>query len=165
LFYSIQRQKSKKANKSQTANKLKRKAIDDPNASKETKKQNKNGVASAPITQDESSSSSSTSAQTSKSSKTAAILAAANSQQAKTSQSKPNDAAPLSDSLASIEEKVRKYLSRKPMSTKELLHKLLPDKSQDKTKNQEVLNGLKVVLEKLNPKMTEKNGVKYLSLL
>jgi hypothetical protein len=93
-------------------------------------------------------------------------LAAANNQQTRASQSKPSLAdTTLSNNQTSIEEKVRKYLSRKSMSTKELLHKLLPDKSQDKAKNQEVLNGLKVVLEKLNPKITEKNGVKFLSLL
>ena len=52
---------------------------------------------------------------------------------------------------------------RKPMTTKELLHKFRA-KTQNSMSNEQLLDKLKTILDKLNAKMIEKNGVKYLSI-
>ena len=145
-----------KKSKSGDQGKMKRKATD--NLQKSSKKLQK--TASGGLqTHDESSSSSSTStAQTSKAQRTAAIIAAV---QAKSSQPAPSPAPKETSALT--EEEVRRYLSRKPMTTKELLHKFR-GKTQDKMSKEELCQNLKTILDKLNAKICEKNGVKYLSL-
>lgn len=142
--------------------KLKRKATDP--LQKTTKKFQK--TASGGLqTHDESSSSSSTStAQTSKASKTAAIIAAVQAKSGQTTSS-GSAAAPVSAAEGSVltDEEVRRYLSRKPMTTKELLHKFR-GKTQDKKSKEQLCQNLKIILDRLNAKIFEKNGVKYLSL-
>jgi hypothetical protein len=108
----------------------------------------------------------------SKSSKTAAIIAAVNTnkqnvpspqqqqQQNNGSSSATDKTASSSSALVVSEEEVRKYLARKPMTTKELLHKF-----RTKTMSKEELcQRLKTILDKINAKMIEKDGINYLSL-
>jgi transcription initiation factor TFIIF subunit alpha len=125
-----------------------------------------------PNIQDESSSSSTTSSNLSKSSKTAAVIAAAAA--AATAASKgpsssgpattsPAPSAPNASTSLLNEEEVKRYLSRRPMTTKELLHKFR-NKTQNTMTNQQLIQNLKIILDKLNAKMIEQNGVKYLSL-
>ena len=59
--------------------------------------------------------------------------------------------------------KVKRYLSRKPMSSKELLQKF-KSKAQSTMTNEQIVQSLRTILDRLKPKMNEKNGVKYLSL-
>ena len=139
-------------------------------------------------TQDESSSSSTASLSTtakqtttattttlSKSSKTAAIIAAVNTKQQQQQQQQKTVASAVSSvaSTATVtqrqinsilnEEEVRKYLSRKQMTTKELLHKFR-NKTKDIISNTELCQLLKTILDKMNAKMVERDGINYLSL-
>jgi transcription initiation factor TFIIF subunit alpha len=154
--------------------KLKRKATD--NLSKE--KGMKKNKTQMPNIQDESSSSSSTSINNnlSKSSKTAAVIAAAAAATASkgpssssisptttTTTTSPISSASNSSTSSLNEEEVKRYLSRRPMTTKELLHKFR-GKTQNTMTNQQLIQNLKIILDKLNAKMIEQNGVKYLSL-
>jgi len=110
---------------------------------------------------------------TSKASKTAAIIAAAKANQQKSMGVAGGDQAenasesslgtPTGSALIS-EDEVRRYLSRTPMTTKELLHKFR-SKTQNTMTNEQLLQSLKTILNKLNAKMIEQNGVKYLSLV
>lgn len=150
-------------------NKLKRKASDElVKKQPDTKKQI--------INQDESSSSSSTANITSKSTKTAAIIAAAaaanskqagnNKTQSSSTATKSSTMADKSDSSSLTEDEVRRYLSRKPMTSKELLHKFRgkTQSAQNKMSNQQLVESLRIILDKLKAKMIEQNGVKYLTL-
>lgn len=155
--------------------KLKRKATD--NLSKE--KSMKKNKTQTPNIQDESSSSSTTSSNLnlSKSSKTAAVIAAAaaataaskgpsSSGTTTTAAATTTSSAPSTSSASTSllnEEEVKRYLSRRPMTTKELLHKFR-SKTQNTMTNQQLIQNLKIILDKLNAKMIEQNGVKYLSL-
>ena len=146
----------------ESSNKLKRKASDELLQSKNKKptKNDKNGQAtgsSAVVNHDESSSSSTTSGAT-KSSKTAAIIAAATA-------AKPSTTQPVPAKSNSIitEEEVRRYLSRKSMTSKELLQKF-KGKTQNTMSNPQLVESLRVILDKLKCKMIDQNGVKYLSL-
>lgn len=142
--------------KAKAESKLKRKATD---PLQKTAKKFQKTASGGLQTHDESSSSSSTStAQTSKASKTAAIIAAV---QAKSGQTAAPTPPP--ESTALTEEEVRRYLSRKPMTTKELLHKFR-GKTQNKMSKEQLCQSLKTILDRLNAKIFEKNGVKYLSL-
>jgi len=128
------------------------------------------------IAQDESSSSSATTSSTaSKSTKTAAIIAAAaaNKQAASKPQVAANGgnktvgkSADKSDSSVLTEEEVRRYLERRPMTSKELLHKFRSktQSSQNKMTNQQLVEALRIILDKLKAKMIEQNGAKYLTL-
>jgi hypothetical protein len=49
------------------------------------------------------------------------------------------------------------------MTTKELLHKFR-SKTQNAISNQELCQRLKTILDKINAKMIEKDGINYLSL-
>lgn len=49
------------------------------------------------------------------------------------------------------------------MTSKELLQKF-KSKTQNTMTNQQLLDSLRAILDKLKAKMIEKNGVKYLSL-
>lgn len=167
---TAKQRKSKQAQKEE--NKLKRKASDELIKKPDTKKQ--------VINQDESSSSSSTTNLTSKSTKTAAIIAAAaaatSSKQAvsgghsrptaTSTITKSSTSADRSDSSVLTEEEVRRYLSRKPMTSKELLHKFRAksQSTQNKLTNEELVEKLRVILDRLKAKMIEQNGVKYLTL-
>ncbi len=125
---------------------------------------------------DESSSSSTTANSTaSKSTKTAAIIAAATANKQATVRPSMNisgGAKPVgktiekSDSSVLTEEEVRRYLERRPMTSKELLHKFRSktQSSQNKMSNQQLVEALRVILDKLKAKMIEQNGVKYLTL-
>jgi transcription initiation factor TFIIF subunit alpha len=173
----------------QSSNKLKRKATDSISKTSKPSKLNKSHAASPsmPLTHDDSSSSSTTSnsnstpninskstpTPASKSTKTAAIIAAANKNKsspaaaASTSSTSPPSPSALTtpSGAASMltEEEVRRYLSRKPMTTKELLHKFR-SKTQNSMTNEELLVKLKTILDKLSAKIVEKNGVKYLTI-
>lgn len=153
--------------KSSQDNKFKRKASDESLKKPESKK--------PVISNDESSSSSSTVTNlTSKSNKTAAIIAAANANQASNgksaqltpSGSKSGKEGDKQDSSVLTEDEVRRYLSRKPMTSKELLHKFRgkSQSSQNKMTNQQLVESLRIILDKLKAKMIEQNGVKYLTL-
>ena len=173
-----------------SSNKLKRKATDSISKTSKPSKLNKSHAASPsmPLTHDDSSSSSTTSnsnstpnvkstpTPASKSTKTAAIIAAANKNKsspaantaaaATSSTSPPSPSALTTPSGAAsmlTEEEVRRYLSRKPMTTKELLHKFR-SKTQNSMTNEELLVKLKTILDKLSAKIVEKNGVKYLTI-
>ena len=52
------------------------------------------------------------------------------------------------------------------MTSKELLHKFRSktQSSQNKMTNEQLVEGLRVILDKLKAKMIEQNGVKYLTL-
>lgn len=65
--------------------------------------------------------------------------------------------------LGVTEEEVRRYLSRKPMTTKELFHKFR-SKTQNTMSKEELFQALKIILDKLKCKMIEQNGCNYLSL-
>lgn len=141
-------------------NNLKRKASDEL-----LKKPDKKQV----ISHDESSSSSVTAGPTSKSTKTAAIIAAATANKQASNgaaAASVTKSADKSDSSVLNEEEVRRYLARKPMTSKELLHKFRGKNqtSQNKLSNQELVEKLRVILDKLKAKMIEQNGVKYLTL-
>ena len=58
---------------------------------------------------------------------------------------------------------MERYLKHKPMSSKELLQKF-KSKKQSVMSNVQIVQSLRVILDKLKPKINEKNGVKYLSL-
>ena len=58
---------------------------------------------------------------------------------------------------------MERYLIHKPMSSKELLQKF-KSKKQSTMSNDQIVQSLRVILDKLKPKINEKNGVKYLSL-
>ncbi|RNA22931.1 general transcription factor IIF subunit 1 [Brachionus plicatilis] len=142
--------------KSKMDNKLKRKATDP--LQKTTKKFQKTASGGLQAHDESSSSSTTSTAQTTKASKTAAIIAAV--------QAKSGNVAvpaPAPETSALTEEEVRRYLSRKPMTTKELLHKFR-GKTQDKMSKEQLCQSLKTILDRLNAKIFEKNGVKYLSL-
>ncbi|CAF0713631.1 unnamed protein product [Brachionus calyciflorus] len=152
--------KSKKS-KSSDGGKLKRKATDP--LQKTAKKLQKTASGNLQ-THDESSSSSTTStAQTSKASKTAAILAAVQAKSGSSSQAAAPSPVQKTEGLVLNDETVKRYLARKPMTTKELLHKFR-GKTQDKMTNEELCQKLKTILDKLGVIIFEKNGVKYLSL-
>lgn len=61
------------------------------------------------------------------------------------------------------ESEVRRYLERKPMTTKELYQKFR-SKTQNTLTKDELLNSLKCALDKLQTKMFEKNGSNYIML-
>ena len=72
--------------------------------------------------------------------------------------------APASAGVAGVsEEEVRRYLSRKPMTTKELFHKFR-SKTQTSLSKEELFQALKDILDKLKCKMIEQNGNNYLVL-
>lgn len=129
--------------------------------------------------QQDDSSSSSSSAAISKASKTAAIIAAAKAnqqksvegeQQPKSPGEQPSSSGAASSSTAASsssslisEDEVRRYLKRTPMTTKELLHKF-KNKTQNTMTKEQLLECLMTILNKLQAKMTDQNGVKYLYL-
>lgn len=169
----------RKAKTTRESSKLKRKATEDLAQSKLLKKQNKNS-ASAPnmavgVNQDESSSSSTMSANNNgkssatpmnKSLKTAAALAAASKSHLTQSASVANTSAAAASASSNnpiSESEVRKYLERRPMTTRELYQKFR-SKTQETLSKDDLLKYLTAVLNKLDTNIVVKNNEKYLEL-
>eukprot|EP00096_Caligus_rogercresseyi_P004684 TRINITY_DN1909_c0_g1_i1.p1 TRINITY_DN1909_c0_g1~~TRINITY_DN1909_c0_g1_i1.p1 ORF type:complete len:534 (+),score=239.91 TRINITY_DN1909_c0_g1_i1:1072-2673(+) len=70
---------------------------------------------------------------------------------------------PLSGSEAALEEDVRRYLTRKPMTTTELVKKIHSKRFQD-ISSEELMPLLVNVLKKVNPHTSKTKGIMYLSL-
>ncbi|XP_040575631.1 general transcription factor IIF subunit 1 [Lepeophtheirus salmonis] len=70
---------------------------------------------------------------------------------------------PLSGSEAALEEDVRRYLARKPMTTTELVKKIHSKRFQDSS-SEELMPLLVNVLKKVKPITSKTKGIMYLSL-
>lgn len=77
--------------------------------------------------------------------------------------STPSVSTPLSSNESALEEDVRRYLMRKPMTTTELVKKINSKKFQDLPR-EELMPLLLNVLKKVNPIKTKTKGIMYLSL-
>jgi transcription initiation factor TFIIF subunit alpha len=168
---------------SQSSNltKLKRKAASDLSVTnKKSKKQSKglqattSMVTNSASTNNQDDKTSQSSMYLSKSNKTAAVIAAAEAAKAKAaakvsstdeaaSSSKPESSTTSNTTLILNENEVKRYLLRKPMTCKELVQKFR-SKTQNTMTNQQLMERLHTILEKLNAKTIDMNGFKYLSL-